>query len=132
MNREEFIAALKPLLKTRGYKKKRHYWYLPGSDLTYCVTVLGSQWSQDDYYVEIGFSIPDEVGETPMLVNWHTRHRCSDPNGESKNIPIHSLLEEMELFSQIKDRHSLDAFLKNEPHVFLGAQIMLCGKPTSV
>lgn len=132
MNREEFIAALKPILKERGYKKKRHYWYLAGSDLTYCVAVLSSQWSQDDYYVEIGFSIPDEAGDAPALVNWHTRRRCSDPNGEGKNISVRSLLEEMELFSQIENRRSLDAFLKNEPHVFLGAQIMLCGKPGSV
>lgn len=125
MNREEFITALKPVLKERGYKKKRHYWYLANNDLMYCIAVLGSQWSKDNYYVEIGISIPNDVGQTPTLVNWHIRKRCADTNGEKINISVHGLIEEMNLFSQIKDLHSLEAYLKKEPYVFIGAQIML-------
>lgn len=108
MTKAEFIEAVKPILKNRGYRKKGFYWYKQGEDLLLCVNVQGSSWDKNDYYVEIGIAPQDAA--YPTILHWEIRHRCIGTAGE-RNIQSEELLCELERHHQISKRTELPEYL---------------------
>ncbi len=82
MTKTEFIAELKPVLKEMGYRKTNHYWHRACGDLIACVFVQGSNWDTNDYYVEVGWALPDENRMKPTLLYWYCRGRIGGVNPE--------------------------------------------------
>ena len=111
MNKQEFIDAIKPQLKEIGYRKNGNYWYKEGADLICCINVQGSQWSADDYYVNIGFSLPSKTKNNPTLLHWYCRRRCIGEHGDV-NISLTDFFSEYcNLFNAIQSFEQLSAFL---------------------
>lgn len=111
MNKQEFIDAIKPQLKEIGYRKNGNYWYKEGADLICCINVQGSQWSADDYYVNIGFSLPSKTKNNPTILHWYCCHRCKGHHGEVNMLPDEFLHECDKLFDSIQSFEQLSAFL---------------------
>lgn len=101
MNKSEFIDAIKPALKNDGYRKKGSYWYKHKEQIILCINVQGSQWDTNDYYVEIGIAMFEDVCYLfPTLMLWRIRHRCVGRSGELN-------IEPDELFREIKKHHTV-------------------------
>lgn len=111
MNKQEFIIAIKPRLKQMGYWKSGNYWYKEGPELINCINVQGSQWSTDDYYVNIGFALPLPKKSNPTLLHWYCRRRCIGQHGDV-NISLNDFFAECsKLFDSIQSFEQLSAFL---------------------
>lgn len=111
MNKQQFIAAIKPELKQLGYRKKGNYWYKDGPELIKCINIQGSQWSAEDYYVNIGFALPSDDNKNPTLLNWYCQTRCVGKNGDV-NLSLEDFsVECAKLFNTVQTLDQLSGFL---------------------
>ena len=122
MEKAEFIASAKAYFKELGYKKYRNYWSLARGEIVYCVFMQNSQWSVEDYYVEVGIALREEAGEKPTLGHWYVRKRCEDENRNETNIALDAVIRTMDFFKEIHDIDELKRYVERTPHNRLGVQ----------
>ena len=112
MNKQEFLTAIRPVLKEMHFRKHSNYWYKNLETVMICINVQGSQWSKDTYYVEIGATELPVEKRTPVVWEWTCRHRCrgtdNEKIGPSLDTVIHSLLQ---FQSELSKAGSIAAFL---------------------
>ena len=111
LSKKEVMAELSILLRARGYRKKGAYWYKDHPQFTFCVNVLGSQWDTDDYYIEMGFAVPDS-GKYPTCLHWSVRSRCFDEQLEQVNISLETIERWIRIFEQIQTEEQLERLKK--------------------
>ncbi len=80
MTKQEFIDYMKPILKQRGYRKTRGYWHRENGELIDCIFVQGSQWDTNNYYVEVGWALPNPDRMKPTQTEWYARGRVRGIN----------------------------------------------------
>jgi hypothetical protein len=51
LSKEQLMESLKPLLKEQGFKKKSTTWRKTTGALILVLNIQGSQWSNEDYYI---------------------------------------------------------------------------------
>jgi len=75
---KRLVAALKPLLKERGFRKKGATWHRRVDEFIQVVNVQGSQWSKK-FYLNLGIYIT-QLGdmETPPEYHCHIRNRVNE------------------------------------------------------
>lgn len=112
MDKRTFISEIAQPLKELGYRKNKNYWYKSCNDLTYCISIQGSQWSSDDYYVEIGIVVHPTKLKNPTLLHWYFRHRCKGANGEKNILPNDLLGSISTVFERISSVEEMEAFLR--------------------
>lgn len=123
MTKKEFISKVKPILKSKGYIKKNNYWYLINNDILLCINVEGSQWSKDDYYVNVGMA--DKIENNfPSIIKWKWVYRCIGENGDL-NISVNDfLLCTTNIFKEINNGTDLDSFYRNHNAVIINGRYM--------
>lgn len=123
MDKISFITQINPVLQRLNFRKKGKYWYKNVDNHICCINVQGSQWSKDDYYVQIGFAFPVLDIQNPTILQWNCRHRCIGSSGE-KNIHPQDLFWAIDnIFNKIKHTSEIPAFLKNIKAVKVASQL---------
>lgn len=122
MNKTEFILAAKEYFKKLGYRKHRNYWFLACDEIVYCVFLQNSQWSKDDYYVEVGIALRKEVGERPCLTDWYVRKSCPDEREYYTNVSLDDEIRAMDFYKEIHSIDELKQYMEKTPHIALGLQ----------
>lgn len=112
MKKEIIIQQLKPVLQKRGYRKRGYYWYKSQNGIIFCLNIQGSQWSKDDYYVNVGVAKEDTMCKFPTILNWVWRHRCKGEKGEI-NMDLQDIVTCMDkYFSAYIDADSPNDFYR--------------------
>jgi hypothetical protein len=90
LSKEELIERLKPVLKEQGFKKTKTTWRKSVDGLVLVLNVQGSQWSKEDYYINLGVYI-QELGprENP------TENICHIQTRVEENQEFESLVDEV-------------------------------------
>jgi len=57
MNEQEFIEYVKPILKSKGFKKNRQRWLKDIGDFTISFLIQGSAYEKDNFYIRPGVYI---------------------------------------------------------------------------
>ena len=78
MNKTEFVTNLAPVLKKRGFRKIRHYWYYVQNGITYYINVQGSSYDKNDYYLNLGAVSSEVVKSIKPIWEWDVSRRCLD------------------------------------------------------
>jgi hypothetical protein len=79
--KEKLIEDLKIKLKTLGFKKTRTTWHKSIDTLIMVFNIQGSQWSTEDYYINLGIYIKSLGNETaPPEYRCHIRTRIDENN----------------------------------------------------
>lgn len=121
MDKTTFISEVSKPLKEAGYKKTRNYWHKICNDLIFCINVQGSQWDRNDYYVEIGISLLDNISN-PSLLRWHCRHRCHGMNGGKNPQPDELFSCITEIFERIQTVDDVEDLLREKEATKIGSQ----------
>ena len=79
LTQEQLIDCLKPLLKREGFKKSKTTWRKTTVDLISILNIQGSQWSEEDYYINVAIYIK-ALGEevNPPEYRCHIRSRIEN------------------------------------------------------
>ena len=124
LSKAEMIRTLATALKSKGFRKKRAYWYKNIGEYLMCVNVQGSQWDSNDYYVNIGMAEYNAKNE-PVLLEWLWSHRCRGINGE-RNISLEEALANVEKYMNDYLMDSdISAFLRRNSATIVGRQYWL-------
>ena len=110
MDKATFISEIRQPLKIMGYRKSKNYWYKKSNDFLFCINVQSSQWSTNDYYVEIGMIAASIEIKNPPILQWYCRHRCEGKEGEKNILPeefLNSLSETIDGITSFDDIKSL-------------------------
>ena len=111
MIKDEFLSAIKPELKKRGYRKNGMYWYKRCDGFTCCINLQTSNWDSDNYYVNVGLSLDDSSTCRPTQLKWYCRHRCTG-RSHSENLLPEELFDHLDqTFEQIHSRDEIRDFL---------------------
>ena len=111
MVKSEFITAIKPELKKRGYRKNGMYWYKRCNGFTCCINLQTSNWDSDNYYINVGLSLDDSPTCKPTQLNWYCRHRIVGISASQNLLPEELLSYLDQTFGQIHSRSEIDDFL---------------------
>ena len=111
MDKQTFVSQIKPVLKQRNYRKNGNYWYKQALSYVCCINIQGSQWSKDDYYVNIGFYLPDPGIKNPTILHWYCRHRCIGKSGELNILPDEFLKCIEDVFGSVSSASQISVFL---------------------
>jgi hypothetical protein len=78
LSKEQLIERLKPVLKLQGFRKTKATWRKSTDDLVFVLNIQGSQWSKEDYYINVGIYIK-ALGsdENPTANVCHIQSRIS-------------------------------------------------------
>ena len=111
MIKNEFIAAIKPELKQRGYRKNGMYWYKRCDGFTCCINLQTSSWDTDNYYINVGLSLDDSSTCKPTQLNWYCRHRIVGASANQNLLPEELLTHLEQTFDLIQTRSDIQDFL---------------------
>jgi hypothetical protein len=79
--KEKLIENLKINLKTHGFKKIRTTWHKTTDTLILVFNIQGSQWSTEDYYINLGIYLKSLGNESaPPEYRCHIRTRIDENN----------------------------------------------------
>jgi hypothetical protein len=82
LSKEQLIECFKPVFKQLGFKKIRTNWRKSTDELVFVLNIQASQWSKEDYYINVGIYIKDlGTEQNPPEYRCHIRSR----NDERKN-----------------------------------------------
>ena len=98
MDKTAFISEITPVLRGMNYRKNRNYWYRFRDGYTECINVEGSQWDKNNYFIEIGFALPDPQKKFPTLLEWYARHMVIGKGGQYNILPEELYREMEEIF----------------------------------
>ena len=122
MVKEEFLAAVKPELKRRGYRKSGMYWYKHCDGFTCCINLQTSNWDSDNYYVNVGLSLDDSPSCRPTQLKWYCRHRCTGKSHRDNLLP-EELYDHLDrTFEQIRSQDEIRDFLIRQGAVEMPGQ----------
>ena len=111
MVKAEFLAAIRPELKKRGYRKNGMYWYKRCNGFTCCINLQTSNWDPDNYYVNVGLSLDDSPTCRPTQLKWYCRHRCAGKSHMENLLPEELLAHLDQTFEQIHSKNEIRDFL---------------------
>jgi len=57
LSKEQLTDCFKPVFKQHGFKKNKTTWRKTTDDLIYVLNIQGSQWSNEDYYINVAIYI---------------------------------------------------------------------------
>ncbi|MCA1057555.1 DUF4304 domain-containing protein [Rossellomorea aquimaris] len=79
LTQEQLTDCLKPFLKKQGFKKRQTTWRKTTVDLIYVLNIQGSQWNEEDYYINVAIYIK-ALGEevNPPEYRCHIRNRIEN------------------------------------------------------
>ncbi len=102
LSKEQLIECFKPVFKQCGFKKMRTNWRKTTDDLIFVLNIQGSQWSKEDYYINVGVYIK-ALGEdqNPAEYKCHIRSRFDERN-KSCNLLCNEILEWFETYGTIQ------------------------------
>ncbi|WP_171011843.1 DUF4304 domain-containing protein [Pseudomonas sp. 2FE] len=105
MDTEEFIKAVSPLLKERGFKKANATWRKDQGESVAVFNVQKSQWGGGNYYINIGTYFHAFGNEsTPTENKCHVRVRLSV---EDPSIVISAAIEWFQARALLQDAAKL-------------------------
>lgn len=114
MIKEEFLEAIRPELKKRGYRKNGMYWYRRCEGFTCCVNLQTSNWDSNNYYVNVGLSLEDAPDCRPTLLKWYCRHRCTGHTCAENILPEEFLPYLDSTFGRLHSKTQIREFLVSQ------------------
>lgn len=124
LSKEELVERLKLVLKEHGFKKTKWTWRKSTDGLALVLNVQGSQWSNDDYYINLGVYI-QELGpkESPSENICHIQARIEeDQEFDSLVADVLSWFErhgDLANLRDLKSQNSLPAMTMMAAHEYL-------------
>ena len=97
MIKSEMLSSLKIVLKEKGFKKIRNYWYKFQNGMTFYLNIQGSNYCSNDYYVNLGITFSLFEGNIPPIYEWNIRRRIF-VDGKEININIQDVLLILDAF----------------------------------
>lgn len=97
MLKSDIIDALKPILKKKGFKKIRNYWYKVYNEMTFYLNIQGSCYDPNDYYVNLGIVLSPFQEKIPPIYEWDVCRRIF-VDEKQLNIGIDDILFMLEYF----------------------------------
>lgn len=114
MLKSEIISSLKPLLKEKGFKKIRNYWYMVQDKMTFYINVQGSSYGSDDFYVNFGIVLSLFKGKIPPIYEWDVCRRAF-VNEKQTNFDIDDILLMLDYFLDLfSTRQAAEKFVKRQ------------------
>ncbi|MCA0753727.1 DUF4304 domain-containing protein [Paenibacillus sp. N4] len=90
LTKEELIERLKQVFEEKGFKKSKTTWRKLTDDLILVLNVQGSQWNEDNFYINVGVYIKAlELEQNPTGNVCHLRDRIE------QNQTFESLVKEV-------------------------------------
>jgi hypothetical protein len=87
LSQEQLTDCLKPVLKQQGFKKNKTTWRKTTDDLVYVLNIQGSQWSKEDYYINVAIYIKALGTEiNPTEYRCHIRSRIDNEKKSCSSI----------------------------------------------
>jgi hypothetical protein len=87
LSKEQLIECFKPVFKQHGFKKMRTYWRKSTDDLVFVLNIQGSQWSKEDYYINVGIHIKAlGTEQNPPLYSCHIFDRIDEREKSCSSI----------------------------------------------
>ena len=111
MIKNEFISAIKPELKRRGYRKNGMYWYKRCNGFTCCINLQTSNWDSNNYYINVGLSLDDSPTYRATQLNWYCRHRVVGVSANQNLLPEELFSHLDQTFEQIHSKFEIRDFL---------------------
>ncbi|MGO4890645.1 DUF4304 domain-containing protein [Anaerobacillus sp. MEB173] len=109
ITKEQLIDCLKPVFKLHGFKKERTTWRKTTEDIIFVLNIQGSQWSKEDYYINVAIYIRAMgVEKNPPFYSCHIQSRI-DEREKSWNSICSEILDWFEKHGEI---HKLKILLE--------------------
>ncbi|RID81555.1 DUF4304 domain-containing protein [Peribacillus asahii] len=87
LSKEQLIECLKLVFKQQGFKKNKTTWQKSTDDLIYVLNIQGSQWSNEDYYINVAIYIKALGTEiNPTEYRCHIRSRIDNDKKSYSSI----------------------------------------------
>lgn len=98
ISKEQLIECFKSFFKQYKFKKTGTNWRKSTGELIFVLNIQGSQWSKEDYYINVGIYIK-ALGEdqNPAEYKCHIRSRIDESN-KSCNLLCNEILEWFETY----------------------------------
>lgn len=126
LSKEQLIECLKPVLKEQGFRKTRTTWRKSTDDLVFVLNDQGSQWSTEDYYINVAIYIKAlGTEQNPTEYRCHIRDRI-DHNDKSFASICKEVLDWFEKYGDIQRLSTLRQ-QNNLPLTTVNAQEYLDG-----
>ena len=110
-----FTEMVKPEFQRLGYVKRGNYWHKsPGNGLIYSVMVSGSQWNQNDYYVEMGITVFDGDHPFPTQLHWTLFLRCVSDGKQMNLLPDEAITQIGKFFRSVQSIPALQTLLHSD------------------
>lgn len=114
MFKSDIIESLKPILKEKGFKKIRNYWYKTYNDMTFYLNIQGSCYDSNDYYVNIGIVLSSIQEKIPPIYEWDVCRRIF-VDEKQLNISIDDILLILDYFINLfPTKNSVISFINNQ------------------
>ena len=121
MNKNEFIQAIAPTLKSMGFKKRGTYWYRNvNEEIIQSLCVQGSQWSSSDYYVAVGISHFNANVQFTTILDWCLQKRCVSGNKQLNLSPEEVLLDAKLFYDMVHSAAELEDIISSNAVVKIG------------
>ena len=123
--KEQLIACLKPVFKQNKFKKTRANWRKEIDDLIFVLNIQTSQWSKEDYYINVGIYIKDlGIEQNPPEYRCHIRDRINEQGMSCSSIcdQILEWFEKHESIEKLKllgNQNNLPAFTTVDARKYL-------------
>lgn len=113
-NKSDIIESLKPILKEKGFKKIRNYWYKTYNDMTFYLNIQGSCYDSNDYYVNLGIVLSSIQEKIPPIYEWDVCRRIF-VDEKQLNISIDDILLILDYFINLfPTKDSVISFIDNQ------------------
>lgn len=79
LSKEQLIECFKSVFKLQGFKKIKTTWRKSTDDLLFVLNIQGSQWSTEDYYINVAIYIKAlGTEQNPPEYRCHIRSRIDE------------------------------------------------------
>ena len=104
LSKEQLTDCMKPVFKQKGFRKVKTTWRKTTDELIYVVNIQGSQWSNEDYYINVAIYIKALGTEiNPTEYRCHVRSRID----QEKKSCVSICKEVLDWFEKYGDIHRL-------------------------
>jgi hypothetical protein len=87
LSKEQLVECFKPFFKQYGFKKMRTTWRKSTDDFVFVLNIQGSQWSKEDYYINVGIYIKAlGTKQNPYEYDCHIRSRIDEKEKSCSSI----------------------------------------------
>ena len=96
MTKTEIVSAITPILKEKGFKKVKNFWYKMIPNILHYIHIQGSQYDKNDYYCNICIAIEGYNNlEFPKEYDSQVFHRVGvrDDLKNDRNPPLDYIMK---------------------------------------